>query len=499
MLAALPPFIRLAALGLLCITTLHARIWTDTQGRTLVAEFVNATPTQVNVRSPDGRTLSLPLAKLCSEDLTYVAQQTSAPAPAPLPAPSATPQLAEKPTAHLPASAETAIGVDFNSFNTLLGMPLLADETLWDDSPSDVAHRLKLAVEGKNAHFEGFRAYPHPGREVLGAQALMISLQAAEGRVTSILLQFANRGDFPGFKHCVNDRSQPTPAELKAFEKTLKSDFTALTAGLTARLGEPKRERALFGGLDSGRLSLRWEWHGVALLVSQVPGQMVLLKIMPADKAATARLGDDQVRRLLKERVARRAGGDVVLDQLPMVDQGPKGYCVPATFERYLRYAGIPADMYELAACGGNDYGGGTSFHAMVQGVANYVSRQGRGLERVSIQLNVGAVARFIDEGRPLIWGLYSTEDYNTMANENSAARQKAGNPATWKPTPTAREIDKLYADPSTAHACLIIGYNRATKEIAVSDSWGPHFQERWIPAAAAQKVSQDEYWVLSW
>jgi hypothetical protein len=499
MLAALPPFIRLACLGVLCTTALHARTWTDTQGRTLEADFVSATPTEINVRRADVRTLSLSRAKLSSEDLAYVDQQASAPEPAPLPAPSATPQRSEKPAAALPPKAEAGTGVDFNAFNTLLGMPLLADETLWDDSPADVARRLKLAVEGKNAHYEGFRAYPHPGREVLGAQALMISLQAAEGRVTSILLQFANRGDFPGFQHCVNDRSQPTAAELKAFEKTLKSDFTALTTGLTAKLGEPKRERALFGGLDSGRLSLRWECHGLALLVSQDPGQMVLLKIVPAGKAATARLGDDQVRRLLKERVARRAGGDVVIDQLPMVDQGPKGYCVPATFERYLRYAGITADMYELAACGGNDFGGGTSFHAMVQGVANYVSRQGRGLERVSIPLNVGAVARFIDEGRPIIWGLCSTEGYNTMVNENSAARKNAGDPAKWKPTPTAREIEKLYADPTTAHACLIIGYNRATKEIAVSDSWGPRFQERWIPAAAAQKVSQDEYWVLAW
>ena len=85
------------------------------------------------------------------------------------------------------------------------------------------------------------------------------------------------------------------------------------------------------------------------------------------------------------------------------------------------------------------------------------------------------------------------------MANANSVARKKAGDPATWKPIPNAREIDKLYADPTAVHACLIIGYNRTTKEIAVSDSWGPSFQERRIPAAAAQEVSQDEYWVLTW
>ena len=36
-----------------------------------------------------------------------------------------------------------------------------------------------------------------------------------------------------------------------------------------------------------------------------------------------------------------------------MVNQGPKGYCVPATFERVLRTMGIESDMYLLAMLGG--------------------------------------------------------------------------------------------------------------------------------------------------
>ena len=418
----------------------HARTWTDTRGRTLEAELVSTSATEVTVRRPDGSMVSLQLTQLSAADQDFVRQHAASHP--------ATPDRVEPPVSPAPsASATTVAGVDFDMLNSLLGMPLLADESLWNDSPAEVAQRLQLSVEGKNKYFEGFRAYPKPPRDVLGAKALMISLQAVEGRVTSITLQFANRGDFAGFQHDLAFRTliQPTEDKLKAFDKTLKSDFTALTAGLTAKLGEPKRERALFGGLDSGRLSLRWEWNGIALLASQDPGQMVLLKIIPAGKAVAQKLSDDQVRRLLKERVTRRAGGDVILDQIPMVDQGPKGYCVPATFERYLRYVGIPADMYELAACGGNYFGGGTSFQNMVQGVANYVSRQGRGLEKVPLQLNVAAIARYIDEGRPIIWGLCSTAEYNGMANANTIARKKAGDPATWKPTPTANEINKLF------------------------------------------------------
>ena len=53
--------------------------------------------------------------------------------------------------------------------------------------------------------------------------------------------------------------------------------------------------------------------------------------------------------------------------------------------------------------------------------------------------------------------------------------------------------------DAQTGHACLIIGYNKATNEIAITDSWGPRFTERWVLAEAAQKISQDEFWVLAW
>ncbi|HEY8933205.1 MAG TPA: C39 family peptidase, partial [Rariglobus sp.] len=370
-------------------------------------------------------------------------------------------------------------------------------DTLWDDEPAAVARRLNLPLEGKTDRFEGYRAYPRKPLSLLGADAHMVSLQAAEGRITTLTVQFANRGDYPAFQNR-DSRMPPSKTELKEFEQALKADFNALTRALAAKLGEPKREIAV-GGLDAGRQSLRWEWGPHALLVSHDEEQMVSLKIIPVERATAAHLGDDQVRRLFKERIARRPGGDVVLDQIPMVNQGPKGYCVPATFERYLRYAGIPADMYELAAAGGTDFGGGTSFLAMTRSLDRYVRRQGRRLEKAPLKFGVAGIARYIDEGRPVIWGLYSTREFNLLADANTDARRQIADLARWKPSPSPAELAALAPDPATGHACLIIGYNRTTGEIALSDSWGPGFKERWVPAAAAQKITQDEYWVIAW
>lgn len=463
------PLLPAVLLVCLCLSAhARARTWTDTQGRTIEADYLASTATEVTLRRSDGRTFTIPLSTLSTDDREFVAQQ-SAPPPA----------------------------RDFQELNKLLGIPLLADESLWDDTPSEAARRLGLPEEGRSDLFEGYRAYPRTPVMILGARAHMLSLQAADGRITALTIQFANRGDHPGFLQR-ESLLPPSRSEIQAFEQALKTDFDTLTAALTAGLGEPRREIAI-GGLDAGRRSLRWEWETHALLASHDAGQMVSLKIVPADRAARARLSDEQIRRLFRERISRRPGGDVILDQIPMVNQGPKGYCVPATFERYLRYAGIPADMYELAAAGGTGFGGGTSFQSMSAGLDRFVRRQGRRLEQVSPKLTAAGVARFIDEGRPLIWGLYSTEAYNLLAEANTAARRQAAGQEGWKPDITPAALASLRPVPGSAHACLIIGYNRATNEIAVSDSWGPLFAERWVPASVAQKISQDEYWVLAW
>lgn len=45
----------------------------------------------------------------------------------------------------------------------------------------------------------------------------------------------------------------------------------------------------------------------------------------------------------------------------------------------------------------------------------------------------------------------------------------------------------------SGGHICLIIGYNRAADEIAISDSSGPRFAERWVLAEKAKSVAYED------
>jgi hypothetical protein len=36
----------------------------------------------------------------------------------------------------------------------------------------------------------------------------------------------------------------------------------------------------------------------------------------------------------------------------------------------------------------------------------------------------------------------------------------------------------------------MIVGYNEATNELAVSDSWGASYERRWVPAPVANWAS---------
>jgi hypothetical protein len=77
--------------------------------------------------------------------------------------------------------------------------------------------------------------------------------------------------------------------------------------------------------------------------------------------AAAARLSD------LPGNVARHDKGNVFIRNLPMVDQGNKGYCLPASTQRIFEYYGIGADMHQIAQVAESDPGKGTSALSMAK------------------------------------------------------------------------------------------------------------------------------------
>ncbi|MFM8807486.1 MAG: hypothetical protein ACKOJB_01030 [Chthoniobacterales bacterium] len=120
-------------------------------------------------------------------------------------------------------------------------------------------------------------------------------------------------------------------------------------------------------------------------------------------------------------------------------------------------------------------------------------------MDSPSLKLTPEGVAKFIDEGLPIMWAMFSTAEFNAAADARMGPRKAMTEPDAWATSlEPARKAEKDWRnDPESGHVCMIIGYNEKTGELAVSDSWGPQFAERWITAEEAKAVSQDRFFVI--
>jgi hypothetical protein len=396
--------------------------------------------------------------------------------------------------------------------NDVLGLPLVADTELWQDDVAQVARRLQWPQESQTTTQESYRRYADAGKvTILGASAYSMALYGKNGKPTYISIVFANAGDFPEAKKLGAEGNLASDDAIAKATKDLaaavKQDADNISDKLTAFLGNPATTQ--FGNSASNRDEVhRWDWNDVAILLNSHNGQYASIKIIPTDVAdhhGVVEVTDrDAMRDLLAGRVVKRDNGDVVLSEIPMVDQGPKGYCVPATWERYLRYMDVPADLYVLAIMGQTGFGGGTGVDQMEAGVDDYVSAYHRRIETYDAPLDVAHVAKYIDQGLPLMWTCWVDKPVEIQASKHTFARKTVTDWAKYAQSLPADDaalgqVDGPDETRSNGHMRLIIGYNAATNEIAISDSWGAAAAERWMYAPTAVKISQGQLAYLSW
>jgi len=402
----------------------------------------------------------------------------------------------------------------FRHLNDVFQIPLFADANLWGDDVGDVAKRLHWPQESSTTTQASYRRYALGKDEVsvLSARAYSMALYGRMGHPTYISIVFANKGDFAEAEALDEKRSKnitPSGDEvdkvLKDLNAAVKSDAETINAQLTALLGPPEIHQ--FGPTANSREEVhRWNWKGHAILFSAPRNEYAAIRIVPSNVADHAgdvgNMDRETIKEELSKRIFKRDSGDVVLQQIPMVDQGPKGYCVPATWERYMRYVDVPADMYVLAMLGNTNLGGGASIEAIRAGVNDYVESYGRRIEIADVPLDIVHVSKFIDQGLPLMWTCFVQKDVEKNINLHTGQRKTVTDWDAYKTT--LKEGDKgLVIDPQAArfngHMRMIIGYNPQTNELAISDSWGEHYAERWITVKEAQTTTRNDLAYVQW
>jgi hypothetical protein len=467
--------------------------FTDRGGRTIEARVLSQEKTQVKIQRVDGREFVLEVASLSAADQKILEDWKRQESLKPGVGSTGSPGLSAN------------VAVTAAALNEALGQPLLdGAQGLWAVAPDGVAARLKWPRESQTPTQMSFRAYPGAEYRLAGARPFSAALYGEGGKTTSISLVFANRGDLFGASGTAEehfDRDEPIPEDALAKLKTaIAADAGAIAATLTRVLGEP--EKQIYGEGEGRRRVRRWDWVGHAFLLSEEDEQYVGLAVVPSEfadqRGKTVRVSDASVRERIRATVEKRENGDVVVKDIPMVDQGPKGYCAPATCERAMRHVGMQADMYLLAVAGGSGLGGGVSVERMLQTVGRDLKRKGRSFETFGGSLNVKKLAKFLDAGLPVLWRMDSIKAFNQLADERTAQRKSITDWKAWTEKLAEDEsVKNIVSDDQHAHCTMIVGYNKETGEIAFSDSWGERFAERWVRIEEAQAVSKGAFYVI--
>jgi hypothetical protein len=234
--------------------------------------------------------------------------------------------------------------------------------------------------------------------------------------------------------------------------------------------------------------------------------------------------------RKVKENVSRNPAGDVWIENVPMVDQGQKGYCAAASSERVLRYYGLEVDQHQIAQLADTAAEGGTT----LEGMAKAISKVGRQYqldkkdliaadtdssfeksEHAKLIDQYNAVAKKRKSGE-IDWKSYTADPMLDMQkiwadmdpaillaarnNQRQALGQFVKNvrlyvdqgvPLLWSClVGMYPEEPPLGQEGAFGHVRLIIGYNAKTGDILYTDSWGP--------SHALKRLPLDKAWAMT-
>ena len=212
------------------------------------------------------------------------------------------------------------------------------------------------------------------------------------------------------------------------------------------------------------------------------------------------------------------ASGDVVIADVPMVDQGQKGYCVVAATERVMRYYGTQVDANELAQIANSDAEGGTSYHGMFAALKKVGSRlkvRVRQVEESSVKevldlvkdynraAKKAGVPPIADPGQSIDVGLIyrqmqlaALKEARTKNRSDLGRFQREIQQHVEQGVPLLWSVQLgIVAEPGIpqnagGHMRLITGYNSKTSELIFTDSWGAGHEQK--------RMSMEDGWTIT-
>ena len=231
-----------------------------------------------------------------------------------------------------------------------------------------------------------------------------------------------------------------------------------------------------------------------------------------------------------QDNVKRNDEGDVYVANVPMVDQGDKGYCSVAAAERVLRYFGQSIDEHEIAQMAATSAEGGTSTKAMISAVETIgkkcklakreivakiggwsdgekrLKEYNKAAKRMKMpQLNIsdyikvegnhrifhiGDMERAMDAKVLKAMSMGDKSGYNRFV-KGIREHTTRGVPLFWS---VQLGVYPEAGIPQSAggHMRLIIGYNEENGDVIYTDSWGEGHQRKHMPSDWAWTITHN-------
>ncbi|MGN0837050.1 MAG: hypothetical protein ACI4OS_06370 [Akkermansia sp.] len=386
----------------------------------------------------------------------------------------------------LPALAFAALALPLGALDFA---PLLVGGSGWQQSRRD----WERALAGSRyapVDAQSIRLLAEPLHSFGALRPREIEMQWAEdgSALSSVRIIIYNKGD-------------DLPLDKKAFAANLKDSMAALSEAL----GGPGRQKALLTR-DTGVKVKATEWRGEHIAARlEACNQEFIRLTMAADAGGLGGGGaaDAVSKKSLRQNVCRE-GGALWIKGIPMVDQGEKGYCVPATLARMFGYYGMSGiDQHAMAALCESGGTTGTSVLDMQRALEaishrfhvrlSQVDAQMPDLQAVYARYNRAAAAAGQPMLQPMPAGRNLSEADGRLMQQAMGLRD--ADIAKWlKPIrkPLQDGIPILWCVPG--HMRMIIGYDTDRQELIYSDSWGQRTAEERMPLSAACAISVFRY-----
>lgn len=334
-----------------------------------------------------------------------------------------------------------------------------------------------------------------------------VVIRGTEGNVSALNISLYNRGD---------------DQQIKASE--LVEKFKKWKETLDEKIGTPGEVRKSQTAVAV--TSMQWRKGDTAFLlegsVAKLDGmeraEFLRIRVASVSAAAGSKITG---RSTLNGNLDRNAEGDVFIKNVPMVDQGQKGYCAVATIARVATYYGLDVDQHEMAQMA-NTTVFGTDPEEMEEAFKKIVGklhiRTTQHYEFTQRQFDADVRAYNMlakKEGKEqfkapkdhilipgAVWMLMDPEIFATVKGEQSGCKRfmtkvreyiDQGIPLCWC-LRLGMFPEKGIPQAGGGHMRLIIGYNEKTQEIIYSDSWGKGHEFKKMPLAKAYACSMSVY-----